>query len=64
MEIKNQQIVEFNLKQEVESLQQARIDLEDQVSDQQSSICQYQLQLRQRDMETESQRRECQSLHE
>ena len=43
MELKNQQIVELNLKQELESLQQARLDLEDQVSDQQSSICQYQL---------------------
>ena len=35
MELKNSGIVEFNLRQEVEQLQQQRVDIEDQLQDQQ-----------------------------
>ena len=64
MDLKNAGIVEFNLRQEIEQLQQQRMDLEDQVQDHKQNTYQMQLQLRSKEMEKEGLRREVQGLKE
>ena len=45
MDLKNASIVEFNLRQEIEQMGTQRLDLEEQLQDFQSNICQMQIQL-------------------
>jgi len=64
MDLKNASIVEFNLRQEIEQMGTQRLDLEEQLQDFQSNICQMQIQLKQRDMERDGLRREAHSLRD